>query len=116
MVLPVYSRAGLSRTVALVVALSLAAVSTGGVARAFDAAEPHSAGTIDLDRSNGATIGSEIPVSLEPWRLAGLAFYDFAGMAISGNVGFEAARAGIHAKAQHDPAAARLIEPIRKVE
>jgi hypothetical protein len=91
MVLPVYSRAGLSRTVTPVVALSLTAVSTGGVARAFDAAEP--AGAINLDRSNGAAIGSEIPVSLEAWRLA-----------------------GIHTRAQHDPAAARLIEPTRKVE
>jgi hypothetical protein len=93
MVLPVYSRAGLSRTVTPVVALSLTAVSTGGVARAFDAAEPDSAGAIDLNRSNGAAIGSEIPVSLEPWRLA-----------------------GIHTRAQHDPATARLIEPTRKVE
>lgn len=114
--MPVYSRACLSRTVALVVALSLMAVSTGGVARAFDAAEPNSAGAIDLDRSNGATIGSEIPVSLEPWRSAGLAFRDSGAMAISGNVGFKAAMARIHAGAAHDPAAARLIEPIRKVE
>ncbi len=114
--MPVYSRAGLSRTVTLVVALSLTAVSTGGVARAFDAAEPNSAGAIDLDRSNGATIGSEIPVSLEPWRLASLAFYDSGVMAISGNVRFEAAMAGIHANAQHDSAAAWLIEPTRKVE
>lgn len=93
MVLPVYSRAELSRAVTLVVALSLTAVSTGGVARAFDPAEPDSAGAIDLDRSNGATIGSEPPFALEPWRLA-----------------------GIHTKAQHDAAAARLIEPTRKVE
>ncbi len=114
--MPVYSRAGLSRTVTLVVALSLTAVSTGGVARAFDAAEPNSAGAIDRDRSNGATIDSEIPLSFGPWRLASLAFYDSGVMAISGNVRFEAAMTGIHAKAQHDPAAARPIEPIRKVE
>jgi TRAP-type C4-dicarboxylate transport system substrate-binding protein len=39
MMLPVYSRADLSRTVALVVALSLTAVSTGAVAREFRAAD-----------------------------------------------------------------------------
>jgi hypothetical protein len=93
MVLPVYSRADLSRAVTPVVALSLTAVWTGGVARAFDAAEPDRAGAIDLDRSNGATIGSEPPFALEPWRLV-----------------------GFHTKAQHDAAAALLIEPTRKVE
>jgi hypothetical protein len=110
----VFSRAGLSRTVTLVVALSLTAVSTGAVARAFDAADTESA--IDPDRSNGATIGSDIPVSLEPWRLAGLAFYDSAAGSIAGSVRFEAAMAGNHAPAQHDAAATRLIERIRKVE
>src|SRR3979490_397277 len=39
MKLPVYSRADLSRTVALVVALFSAAVSTGAVAREFRAAD-----------------------------------------------------------------------------
>src|ERR1700738_1345495 len=42
MKLPVYSRADLSRTVALVVALSLAAVSTSAVARVFRAADTQS--------------------------------------------------------------------------
>nr|WP_249779816.1 TRAP transporter substrate-binding protein [Bradyrhizobium sediminis] len=42
MILPVYSRAELSRTVALVVALSLTAVSTGAVAREFRAADTQS--------------------------------------------------------------------------
>src|SRR3981081_303945 len=42
MKLPVYSRADLSRTVALVVALSLAAVSTSAVARGFRAADTQS--------------------------------------------------------------------------
>ncbi|QWG13763.1 TRAP transporter substrate-binding protein [Bradyrhizobium sediminis] len=40
--MPVYSRAELSRTVALVVALSLTAVSTGAVAREFRAADTQS--------------------------------------------------------------------------
>ncbi len=87
-----YSRANPSRTVALVVALSLTAVSTGAAAWAFDAAVTRSTG--DLDRSNAASTGSEIPVSFEPWQLAGLAFYDSGA----------------------DPAAARLIKRIRKVE
>ena len=42
MSLPVYSRAQLSRTVALVVALSLTAVSTGAGAREFRAADTQS--------------------------------------------------------------------------
>ena len=79
-----HSRAGLSRTVTPVVALSLMAVPTGVVAWAFGAADSNSAGTITSS--------------------------------ISGNVRFEAAMAGNHARAQHDAAAARLIEPIRKVE
>ncbi|MFH1342484.1 MAG: hypothetical protein ABIL01_14985 [Pseudomonadota bacterium] len=93
-----YSRAGLSRIVTLVVALSLTAVSTGALARALDAADTKSAGAMDLDRSNGATIGSDTPVSLEPRRLPGPTPVD------------------IHAPAQHDATATRLIERIRKVE
>ena len=112
--MPVYSRADLSRTVTLVVGLSLTAVSTGAFARALGAADTKSA--IGHDRSNGAAIGSQIPVSLEPWRLAGLAFYDSGASSISANVRFEVAMAKIHAQAQPDPAAARLIERIRKVE
>jgi hypothetical protein len=114
--LPVFSRAGLSRTATLVVALSLTAVSTGVVARTLGAAGTSDAGAIGLDRSNGATVGSDIPVSLESWRLAGLALYDSAAGSIAGSVRFEAAMAGNHAPAQHDAAAARLIERIRKVE
>ena len=91
-----YSRASLSRTVTRAVALSLTAVSTGAVARALDAADTRSA--IDLDRSNDAAIGSQIPVSLEPWRLAGLAFCDSGASSISSSVRFEAAMAGIHAR------------------
>ena len=109
--LPVYNRAGLSRTVTLVVALSLTAVSTGAFARAPDAVDLHG----DLDRGNGAAIGSQIPVSLEP-RMAGLACYDSAAGSISANVRFEAAMAKVHAQAQPGPAAARLTERIRKVE
>lgn len=111
-----FSRAGLSRTVTLVVALSLTAVSTGAVARTLGAAGTGDAGAIGLNRSNGATVGSDIPVSLEPWRLAGLALNDAAAESIAGSIGFEAAMAGNHTPAQHDAAATRLIERIRKVE
>ncbi len=109
-----YSRASHSRSVTLVVALSLTAVTTGVDARAFGAADTTSA--IDLARSNGATIGSEIHVSLEPWRLIGLASYDYGSSPVCGSVRFETATAGIHAQAQPDAAPARLIERIRKVE
>ena len=113
-----FSRAGLSRTVTLVVALSLTAVSTGVVARAFGTADTNSAS--DLDRSNGATVGSEILLSFEPWGLAGLAFYDSGAKSgvrsISGSFRFEAAMAGNHAQTPRDPTMARLIERIRKVE
>lgn len=89
-----YSRAGFSRTVTLVVALSLTAVSTGAVVRALDAAATNSA--INLDRDNDATIGSEIPVSLEPRGLPGLTSYDSAAGSIAGCGRFEAAIAGNH--------------------
>lgn len=108
-----YSRASLSRTVTRAVALSLTAVSTGVDARAFGAADTTSA--IDLDRSNGATIGSEIPVSLKPRRSAGPAYHDSGTSSFVG-VRFESAITGIHAHAQPDAAPARLIERIRKVE
>jgi TRAP-type C4-dicarboxylate transport system substrate-binding protein len=67
MSLPVYSRAHLSRTVALVVALSLTAVSTGADARQFHAAGP---------------IGHEIPGGFEPCGFVGLAFYDSGARSI----------------------------------
>jgi TRAP-type C4-dicarboxylate transport system substrate-binding protein len=188
--LPVYSRADLSRTGALVVALLLTAVSTSAVAREFRAADTQSedyptvqalrymgsliaeqsggrhqirlfhsrqlgeekqtiertrAGAIDLNRTNGALIetfmpamnvlampflfrsiehlqkvpdgpiGSAIPDSFEPYGFIGLA----AGVTIVTGFDrkpFEAAMAGIYAKAERDPATAELIERIRKVK
>jgi hypothetical protein len=76
----VYSRADLSRTVALVVALFLTAIATSAVAREFRAADTRSedyptvqalpcmgrAGAIDLDRSKVALIGKEILDSFAP--------------------------------------------------
>jgi hypothetical protein len=110
----VYSRAGLSRTVTLVVALSLTAVSTSAVAREFRAAGTKDAGALDLDRGNVATIGNEIPGSFDPRGFAGPASYDSGTRPIGSSIRFESAMAGI--QAQRDPAAARLIERIRKVE
>ncbi|MDP3691363.1 hypothetical protein [Bradyrhizobium sp.] len=111
--MPVYSRAGLSRTVTPVVAPLLTAVSTGVVARTFGAAGTRSA--IDLDRSNVATIGSEILLSFEPWGLTRQAPCD-SGARPTGNIRLDAAMAKIHAQTQHNPAAAPPIERIRKVE
>ena len=190
MKLPVYSRADLSRTGALVVALLLTAVSTSAAPREFRAADTqnedyptvqalrymgsliadqsggrhhirlfHSrqlgeakqtveqtrAGAIDLNRTNGALIGtfmpalsllampflfrsiehpqkvpdgpigSAIPDSFEPYGFVGPA----AGVTIVTGFDrkpFEAAMAGIYAKAERDSATAELIERIRKVE
>jgi hypothetical protein len=72
----VYSRACLSRTVALVVALFLTAISTSVVAREFRAADTHGedyptvqalrymgrSGAIDLNRTNVALIGTFVPM------------------------------------------------------
>jgi TRAP-type C4-dicarboxylate transport system substrate-binding protein len=139
MKLPVYSRADLSRTVALVVVLSLAAVSTSAFAREFRAADTrnedyptvqallcmgrlvaeqsggrhpirvfHSrqlgeeketieqsrAGAIDRNRTNVALIGTFVPamnVLAMPFLFRSIEHL-------------------------HDPAAAELIERIRKVE
>jgi TRAP-type C4-dicarboxylate transport system substrate-binding protein len=155
MKLPVYSRVDLSRTVALVVALCLAAASTSAVAREFRAADTQSedyptvpalqymgrliaesssgrlqirvfhsrqlgeeketieqtrAGAIDLNRTNVALIGTFVLAMKEHSRQKAKA----AGVTIVTEIDrkrFEDAMA-----AQADPAAAALIERIRKVE
>jgi hypothetical protein len=53
----VVSRADLSRTVVLVVALSLTAAATGAFARKFQTR----AGAVDLNRTNVALIGNMAP-------------------------------------------------------
>jgi hypothetical protein len=60
MSLPVYSRACLSRTVTLVVALSLTAVSTGAVARELRAAHP-AGEAVDRGHVSAALIGTCVP-------------------------------------------------------
>jgi TRAP-type C4-dicarboxylate transport system substrate-binding protein len=116
MKLPVYSRADLSRTVALVVALSLTAVSTGASAREFRAADirnendptvqaPSYMGRLIAEKSGGRhqirvfhsrQLGEETE-TIEQTRAGAIDLQSLA-------------------KAQRDPAAAELIERIRKVE
>jgi TRAP-type C4-dicarboxylate transport system substrate-binding protein len=129
MSLPVYSRAGLSRTVALVVALSLTAVSTGAAAREFRAADTQIddcpivqalryIGGMIAENSGGChqtrvfhsrQLGEERE-TIEQARAGAV------DLNRSHAARIEAVMAGIDAKAQRDPAAARLIERIRKVE
>jgi hypothetical protein len=107
----VYSRAGLSRTAALVVAPLLTAVSTGAVAREFRAADTRSEAP---DRSNVAValIGTCEPamnvlVDATPVQ---------SHRTSCNSVGFGAVMAGIDAKTQLETATARPIQRIRKVE
>ena len=166
-----YSRADLSRTVALVVALSLTAVSTSASARKFRAADTRNENypTVQALSYIGRLI-AEKSGRHEPYGFVGLAFYDSGARSIYNRVRpvqslsaedrtifreaairssqfrrekwndleersrlkakdagvtimtdfdrkpFEAAMAGIYAKAQRDPAAAEPIERIREVE
>jgi len=76
------------------------------------------ADAIDLNRTNVALIGTLMPavnVLEERWRKQAEA----AGVKIITDVDrkpFEAAMAGLYAKAEREPAIAQLIERIRKVE
>ena len=146
MKLPVYSRADLSRTVALVVALFLTAVPTSTVAREFRAADIQSEDypTVQVlnymsrmiaERSDGRhqikvfhsrQLGEERE-TIEQTRAAkwkdleerSRRQAEAAGAMIVTDFDrkpFQAAIAGIYARAQSDPAAAELIERIRKVE
>jgi TRAP-type C4-dicarboxylate transport system substrate-binding protein len=119
--LPVYSRADISRTMAIVVAPLLTADATRTLARQFRAAEPQSeddpavealrhTGRLVAPRSGGR---HQILVfhSRQPGEAAGVAIVtDFDRKA------FEATMAGISAEVGRDPAVAEPIERIRKVE
>jgi hypothetical protein len=107
--LPVYSRADLSRTGAIVVAPFLTANSTSAAAREFRAADIRSEDYPTVQASPEVLVMSQ-SLSAEDRRI----FRDAA--ILSDRKPFEAARAGIHATAQRDPAAAQQIERIRKVE
>jgi hypothetical protein len=91
----------------LVVALFLTAVPTSAFARQFRAADTKSEGypTVQALRYTGRLV-AERNVPAMPFLFR----TDF------GRKPFEAAVAGIHAKAQRDPAIARSTERIRKVE
>jgi hypothetical protein len=132
---PVYSRASHSRTAATVVALLLTATADAG-AREFRAAETQSdwrAAAIDLHRTNVAPRGALLPSMnapaipfpnrVRPVRsiadIGGLRLRVQPSEAMSDMIrapGAAAAMAGSDAEAQRDPAAAQLIERIRKVE
>jgi hypothetical protein len=132
---PVYSRANHSRTTATVVALLLTATA-GAVARQLRAAETQSdshAGATGLNRTNVALLGTFVPAinvlalpflnRVRPVRsiadIGGLRLGVQPSELISDMIralGAAAAMAGSDAQAQRDPAAAQLIERIRKVE
>jgi accessory colonization factor AcfC len=109
----VYSRAGLSRTVTLVVALSLTAVSTSAVARAFDAADTTGE---DLNRSNVAValIGPCVPANV----LADAApvSHHRTAAKVTAASGSSPRWREFTQKMPRGPTMARLIERIRKVE
>jgi hypothetical protein len=113
--LPVYSRAEPWRTVATAVALFLTAVSTSAVAREFRAAfcgNPH------LPKVLCGPIGNDFA----PDGFDGLASPESGARPIHDGVqpirplASIAAVAEIDARAQRDPAVARPIDRIRKVE
>jgi hypothetical protein len=132
---PVYSRASLSRTAATVVALLLTATASVA-AREFRAAETQSethTGAIDLNRTNVALLGTFVPAMnvlaipflnrVRPVRsiadIGGLRLRLQQSELISDMIrapGAGTAIAGSYPEAQRDPAAAQLIERIRKVE
>ena len=138
MKLPVYSRADLSRTVAIVVALFLTAASTSAVARVFCAAatenkdypavqalrhigrliaergEQTRAGAIDRNRTNGALIGNfGLPKNVLAMPLLFRSIEHLQKLT-DAPIGNEILNS--FDPYQRDPATAELIERIRKVE
>jgi hypothetical protein len=138
MKLPVYSRAGLSRTVALVGALFLTAVSTSAVARVFCSAATQSvdyptvrtlrftgsviaergeqtrAGAIDRTRTNVALIGNSVlakNVLAMPFLFRSI---EHLQKLTDGPIGNEILNS--FDPYQRDPATAEPIERSRKVE
>jgi TRAP-type C4-dicarboxylate transport system substrate-binding protein len=122
----VYSRADLSRTGAIVVALFFTATSTSALAREFCATDTQSddyptvqtlryMGRLIVECSGGRHQLRVFHSRQERSRRQAKA----TGVTIATDIDrkpFEAAMAGIFAKAQQDPAAAGLIVRIRKVE
>jgi TRAP-type C4-dicarboxylate transport system substrate-binding protein len=126
--LPVYRRADLSRTMTLVVALFLTAASTSAFAREFRATDPTVQALLDMgskvaERSGGRhqiNVNHSHQLDEETEALERLRKQaEAAGVKIVTDVDrkpFEAAIAGLHTKAQRDPAVAQLIERICKVK
>lgn len=127
-----YSRADLSRTGAIVVALFFAAISTNAVAREFRAADTRNEdyptvqalrcmGPLIGERSGGRAIKSSrfMPEKWNALEERSRRQAKAAGATIVTDIDhkpFEAAMAVVYARAQQDPAAADLIARIRKVE
>jgi TRAP-type C4-dicarboxylate transport system substrate-binding protein len=125
----VCSRAEISRTVAIVVALLLTAATTNAFAREFRAADTQSEDypTVQALRYMGRLIeqksGGRLQIHVFHSRQLGEGQSrrqaEGAGVTIVTDFDrkpFEAAMAPIYAKTQRDPAAAHLIERIRKVD
>jgi hypothetical protein len=127
---PVYSRASHSRTAATVVALLLTATA-GAVAPECRTAETGSdsrTGAIDLNRTDVALLGTLLPLMnvpampflnrVRPDRsIGGVRLWVQPSELMSDMIPLPgAAVAGSDAEAQRNPAAAQLIERIRKVE
>ena len=111
-----YSRADLSRTGTIVVALFLAAIATNAVACGFRAADARSEDhpSVQVLRHAGPLVAEKTALEEQSRRQA-----ESSGVTIVTDFDrkpFEAAMAPIYAKVQRDPAAARLIERIRKVD
>ena len=142
---PVYSRANLSRTAATVVALLLTAISASAVAREFRAADTRSESHAgDFNRTNVALLGTFVPalnVLAIPFLNRVRPVHSIADIGAlrlrvqqsesmsdmiralgtdSVELPYGQVLTGLAtrliAKAQRDPAAAQLIERIRKVE
>ena len=117
--MPVYSRAEIQRTVAIVVALLLTAVTTNALARGAEPIElPY--GQVRTGLATKLIDGASW-LMRERWRdleERSRRQADAAGAMIVTDFDrrpFEAAMTAIYAKAQRDPSAAELIERIRKV-
>jgi len=121
--LPVYRRAHLSRTMMLVVALLLTAVSMSASAREFRGADTQSEAypMVQAPRVREAAMRPS-RVMREKWKDLEDRLREQAGAAGAkiapdfDRKPFEAAMAGIYGKARRGPATVQLIDRIRKVE
>jgi TRAP-type C4-dicarboxylate transport system substrate-binding protein len=126
----VYSRACLSRTVVIVVALLFTAASANAVAREFRVADTQSEnyptiealrfmGRLTAERSGGRNQIRVFHSRQKALEQRSRSQAEGVGATIVTGLNrkpFEAAMAGIYGKAQRDPAVAELISRIRKVE